>query len=199
LPTVSGTSKRVTIGPEGGIVCVPANPQQALPGRLQNGEEEYIYTRHQIYFPPDALSTTYTFLMRAPPDIGNFPIQAHTRAWHVERRGNASIVEILTTETVTVNPLIPARMTVQFIDDGPTVQWPPELVPYAVDDVTTGERISDMRIYEWTGTKWRPLNTPPTLGLGTVTLPVKSLGTGIFAAAPYVESSTRADRWFLYR
>jgi hypothetical protein len=200
LPTISGTSKRVTIGPEGGIVQVPANPQ-ALPTRFQDGEEEYIYTKHQIYFPPNALSTTCTFLIQAPPDIGNFPIQAHTRAWHVERRGNASIVEILTSGTVAINPHIPAQLSVQFIDNGPTVQWPPELVPYTVDDVTTGERISDMRIYEWTGKKWRALDSRPALGPGldTATVPITSLGTGIFAAAPYIEPSTPADRWFLYR
>lgn len=187
LSNIAGTTRKI-IGLDGGVLRVPDDP-------------DYLYTKHQVLFPTNALTTEHEFVIDAPEDLGNSPIAPWSIAWLTEHPGNCSIVQIRTTAPITL--LQPAVLTVQFVDDGPTTYG------FTIDDVPPGADVSSMRIHTWTGASWQLLEGEQTVAGDTVSANISSLGTvaapsgtsrmSIFAVAPIYSWVSRAEHWTLYR
>lgn len=184
LATITGTC--ATIGPPGGVL-------QAGPGGL--------YTQPRLEIPAGALNSFVEFLLEDPGDIGSDPYFDYTRQWLNAHPGNASIVRVYSQTPVEFN--IPATLTLQFIDDGPTVGG------FTLDDVPEGAQITDMWIYEWNGAEWKPGPEPQSVSseqkstgkfvisdYNTVSMQIMKIDNSVFAAAPYAIS--RVAGWMLY-
>ena len=208
LAFISGTSRRY-IGPPGGLLRVPESPgdteapsvEQEHPSK-QDTPTSYVYTKHQVFFPPNALDRVYELIIGNPGDIGPAPCFDYTKNWlsESEHPGNCSIVQILTQTHITL--WRPTVLTVQFVDDGPTTDG------FTIDDLPDGATSSSMRIHTWTGSSWQLFAGPQSVVGDTVSAYIWSLGdvpspTGnnrmsLFAVAP-TEATADVKSWRSYR
>ncbi len=162
-----------TIGPDGGV--------------LKAGENG-IYSKPQITIPAGGLTQERELIIKSPGDIGNNPYFDFTKEWFASHPSNASIAMILSDP---VDFEIPAKLTLQFIDNGPTFE------DFTIDDVPEDASLSDMRIYSWTGSQWNVLPGEHIIEADTVSVEIGSLtGRAIFAVAPFTD--TRVASWWLY-
>jgi hypothetical protein len=162
-----------------------------------------IYTKPQQDIPAGCLASETEFVLDDPGDIGNQPYFASTSSWLAAHPGNASIVRILTPQSVSFQT--PVTLTLQFVDDGPT---DPEL-NFTVDDLPAEADASKMRIHQWTGSSWEVVPGAQTVSGDTVTVSMNAFNwtslercrAAVFAVAPAVEppktTSARSD-WMLY-
>ncbi len=190
LAIISGT-KLVVIGPDGGTLSLPSSPSTSAGVHLQS-EDVYIYTKHQIYFPPGALDRTYIFLIESPNDLCVSPSLPYTQAWLAAHPGNASVVQILTEEPIQL--LKPVELTVQFINNGPSFND-----NFTIDDIPPGATPDQMRIQSWTGSQWIALPEPQSVSGDTVKTWISTLGTGVFASSAYANRTlSNARDWTAY-
>ncbi|MFC1600777.1 FG-GAP and VCBS repeat-containing protein [Candidatus Sumerlaeota bacterium] len=192
LGTISGTQMK-TIGPDGDTLTVAQNAggrsRRAILRRNSAGDIvkqadpiTYIYTKHQVVFPAGALSTTHTFTIDDPNDMGPDPWYSASSAWLAAHPTNASIVCIYTDATgPAVSLAAPVEVTMQFVDDGGRIED-----SFDLDDIPPGNSAADMRIYIWnkaTAT-WGMVPGSQSVVGDTVTVSLDQLGSGMFAAGP---------------
>jgi len=178
-------------GPSGGLATITMAVENIGPdGGVLKAGDNGIYSKPQISIPTGGLTQERELFIKSPGDIGNNPQFDFTKEWLASHPSNASITMILSDP---VDFEIPARLTLQFIDNGPTF----ENHNFTIDDVPEGSSLSDMRIYSWTGNQWNVLPGEHIIEADTVSAEIGSLsGRAIFAVAPFTDA--RVASWWLY-
>jgi len=171
LATITGIC--ASIGPGGGIIQAGAGG---------------IYTKPRLEILPGALDSFVEFLLEDPGDIGNNPYFDYTKAWLSAHPGNATIVRIYSKYPVGFH--IPATLTLQFIDNGPSSGG------FKIDDIPDGAQAQDMWIYQWDGAAWLPQSPPQYVDTDTVSMQIMEIDHCVFATAPYIVS--KIEGWMLY-
>ena len=209
-PGLSGDATSYTLqifgewGPNAGLATISGTQIMAGPAAccLRAGLGG-IYTKPQQDIPAGCLASETEFILDDPGDIGNHPYFDYTKAWLATNPSNASIVQILTPQSVSFQT--PVELTLQFVDDGLTY---PE-INFTVDDLPPGSDASKMKIHQWTGSSWEVVPGAQTVSGDTVTVSMNAFNwtslerckAAIFAVAPAVEppktTSARSD-WMLY-
>lgn len=172
LATITGVD--AMIGPPGGTLVVG---------------DDGIYTKTRLTILPGALEETVKFRIEAPGDTGNRAKFEPTVEWLKEHPTNASIVRVWAESYVEFN--IPATLTLQFIDDGPTTHG------FTIDDVGPGESVEDMWAWFWSygENKWVKTPGPVQVNEDTVTIIINNLGKDIFGVA---HKESIVDDWMMY-
>jgi hypothetical protein len=192
-PGLSGEETSYTLqvyaekGPNAGLATISGTQIMAGPAAccLRAGPGG-IYTKPQQDIPAGWLASETEFGLDDPGDIGNPPYFASTSSWLAAHPGNASIVQILTPQSVSFQT--PVTLTLQFVNDGPT---DPEL-NFTVDDLPAEADASKMRIHQWTGSSWEVVPGAQTVSGDTVTVSMDVFNwtslercrAAVFAVAP---------------
>lgn len=177
LATIAGPNWR-PIGQDGGRIGVFAAPTYGEP-----------YTASGLEIPEGALSETSDFVLGDIGDIGFYPWFDATASWSAIFPSNASALRIMADEGRDVAFKKPSTLQMQFVDDGPTVVFDDGTTvrEFTIDDVPPGVNPQDMRIYTYDkGSGWRILPGTQTVAGDVVSMPISSLGSGVFAVAPGV-------------
>ena len=193
LATISGTSRTEINPSSGGELTLPATYNS----KFSEEEKPYIYTKHKVIFPQNTIDHSITFMFGAPRDLGNNPYYLSDDVWLSEHPNNCSIIQVLPEESERpVTLLGPIELTVQFVNDGPTITDDETGEPiFTIDDIPDGYSAFQMRIHTWNGASWELVTGTQTVSGDTVSVWISSLGTGVFASAPYVDA---VENWLYY-